>query len=235
MRKITFITAVVMLSLFAGVTWAVPSVGFSSEIGTDYSWIAQKTGPGTYEIGFKNIVVDTSIPPSATLINDQVILPTMAISDIVFSVFPIPGGSIDTVTAKLTPIGDDNLYIVDGLIPGVGTVLQADLGIGTLFSTGTTYSGYPVIGSDLTNAVGIVGYSSVTDDLFDASTRGMYIDISFTGDSGNSLYALLHDDINGPVKGVLSGQINAVPAPGAVVLAGIGCGLIGWLRRRKAI
>jgi hypothetical protein len=41
-----------------------------------------------------------------------------------------------------------------------------------------------------------------------------------------------HDSF-GYLKGVI--EISTIPAPGAIILGGIGAGFVGWLRRRRAI
>ena len=48
--------------------------------------------------------------------------------------------------------------------------------------------------------------------------------ISFAGVGGDNIGMLL-DNV----------KLSAVPAPGAILLAGIGTSLVGWLRRRRAL
>ena len=45
----------------------------------------------------------------------------------------------------------------------------------------------------------------------------------------------INDNIYTDNAGGVSFTVSRVPAPGAVLLGGLGAGLVGWLRRRKSL
>jgi len=226
-RKVT-VPTLILVFVGASSLWAMPSLYFSTKVGSAYSWIAQKVGTG-YEMSFENIVVDTSVPTCSELIGDEVVLPTLAISQMQYSIsylpnpitgIPIP---IKTVTAVLTPVGDGKVKVVDQTL---GTVLEAQLGTGGLLSISRTYMAYSNPTNDLSALTGMTGYSPVIDAFIQAANEGLAIDLSFTGDSTAELYA------DEPVSGGISGQISAIPAPEPLTLAVLGLLSLTALRKR---
>ena len=97
---------------------------------------------------------------------------------------------------------------------------------------GMTQSVTPVDTGSTTRDVGGVSLHAVTLAKLDLSDFGIA-----PGDSVNSIQIDFTPD---PITGgqpflSLVGYMHPIPAPGAVLMTGIGVGLVGWLRRKRTI
>ena|GEM_PF-1351464 len=239
------ILGLLFILVLGGVSQAGPTLYFSTGDEAETSWIAYETtgGSGVYEMSFDNIVVDKAVPASPTLIGDTVVLPTMAITNMAYSSTIVNGLPIKILTASLTPVVDPDrgldgrIYILDDGAPG-NAMMGADLGGSGMLSIARNYMAYSSPQSDLTNigysSDGYAGYSVIIDGFVSAAGNSLIVDLSFSGDSAADLYTLLKGD-GVPVAGTISGQISAIPTPGAVVLGSLGTCLVGWLRRRNTV
>lgn len=80
------------------------------------------------------------------------------------------------------------------------------------------------------------------NDVAKAALNALYGDPDYSGGIGNAshTYALNLWNIYYDYCGVLhvedkQSQLITIPAPGAILLGGIGVGLVGWLRRRRTL
>lgn len=222
------VMAVLCVSVFSTSAFAT-TLGFSTGGGNNFSWTVTISG-GSGVLSFENNEVDTSDPTPDAVLNDQINLPSMNLTNIQAS--NVAG--VDLITASLVPIASDLSLVADvdagGALAG-DNVMTASVGSGGFLTVGTNFIAYSNQQDDLNILSHIPGYSSVIDEFVAAEIQGFDLDLSFGGDSSSSLFSLLELLDDGAISGTLSGQIVAVPEP--VTLSLLSLGGLALINRRK--
>jgi len=137
------------------------------------------------------------------------------------------------------PDRTDELWIANGVYNNQrswwGCSILTDDEMEQLFTNTTTTSGTFYMWSDTPNNI-LVGHQDFDTPYqsFDISSWGSnagYFDIGGWSD-GTTISSGMYLDNFELVQGSV---ISVIPAPSAILLAGIGAGLVGWLRRRRAL
>ena len=216
-RKLLF--ALASLAIFAGLLSASPTIEFGGGGGDELTgW--------SYDAASKVFTFGPSIGPFQAVLGSDTDALFTANAWLELPDLLLGGNSVTGWT--LTPQG--NIFIKYGS----GTLMEGVLGLGDLNPTGTTGGAYTVFKADVTvvSSANPIGSAAMSEII---SAGLLDFDLTLNGASGGFLNMLQSN--TGHYSDGLSGSLAVapVPAPGALLLGGIGTSLVGWLRRRRAL
>lgn len=213
MKRLILIT--IITGLMAAPALAVPTIEFSKSPGGGWSYT-----DGVFTFTQPITVVAGIGSASDALVGTQVYLPDLAVGG-------IGGGpyTLNPVTSSIEIRGSDDTLYLTGI-----------LSVGDLVPIGTTAAGYTLFDTDIT---GVQVYNTIGSDALSSIGTSLDFQLTLTGGPSQGMAAMLElnlagsDGFFGAMTAVDAPKLAMVPAPGAVLLGGIGVCFVGWFKSRK--